>query len=194
MTFFSHRPGFSDFYSLFSSYLYCVKCRIWPFLHKKSHYFRKEFIFFYSVQAFAPIPQHCFSKYWGDQCMGRPPTSNFGGTVLPVPPRSPPLLKVNSWISWTTARTVVSLGISSYCIRDNDCSEKLNNTLKSLSLQLYLIPLICYVVFVSFSLWSEFKKTQHMLLITHWPLWSVWKFCYCQCPICQERSRGVGDL
>src|SRR6218665_3094369 len=28
----------------------------------------------------------------GDQCMGRPPTSNFGGTVPPVPPRSPPLL------------------------------------------------------------------------------------------------------
>src|SRR6218665_57364 len=28
----------------------------------------------------------------GDQCMGRPPTSNFGGgTVPPVPPRSPPL-------------------------------------------------------------------------------------------------------
>src|SRR6218665_1940791 len=25
-------------------------------------------------------------KYWGDQCMGRPPlTSNFGGTVPPVP-------------------------------------------------------------------------------------------------------------
>src|SRR6218665_673570 len=29
---------------------------------------------------------------WGDQCMGGPPTSNFGGTVPPVPPRSPPLL------------------------------------------------------------------------------------------------------
>src|SRR6218665_2107367 len=24
-------------------------------------------------------------KYWGDQCMGGPPTSNFGGTVPPVP-------------------------------------------------------------------------------------------------------------
>src|SRR6218665_1586480 len=38
-----------------------------------------------------PIPQHCFSKYWGVQCMGRPPTSNFWGTV---PPRSPPLVLV----------------------------------------------------------------------------------------------------
>src|SRR6218665_5425 len=28
----------------------------------------------------------------GDQCMDGPPTSNFGGTVPPVPPRSPPLL------------------------------------------------------------------------------------------------------
>src|SRR6218665_2873382 len=45
---------------------------------------------FYSFQTFAPIPQHYFSKYWGDQCMGRPPNSNFGGPS-PSPPRSPPL-------------------------------------------------------------------------------------------------------
>src|SRR6218665_3544751 len=37
--FFSHRPGFSDF-----TFLYCIKCRIRPFLHKKNHYFRKEFL------------------------------------------------------------------------------------------------------------------------------------------------------
>src|SRR6218665_149889 len=42
-------------------------------------------IFFYSVRAFAPISQNYFSKYWGDQCMGRPPTSSFRGTV----PQSP---------------------------------------------------------------------------------------------------------
>jgi len=36
---------------------------------------------FYSVRTFARIRQHCFSKYWGDGCMGRAPTSNFGGTV-----------------------------------------------------------------------------------------------------------------
>jgi len=40
---------------------------------------------FYSVRTFAPIRQHYFSKYWGDGCTGRPPTSNFGGTVPPVP-------------------------------------------------------------------------------------------------------------
>src|SRR6218665_1316395 len=46
--------------------------------------------FFYSVRAFTPIPQHYFSKYWGDQCIGRPHLK-FWGTVPPVPPRSPPL-------------------------------------------------------------------------------------------------------
>src|SRR6218665_3169790 len=47
---------------------------------------------FHSVHAFTHIRQHYFSKYWGgDQCMGGPPTSTFGGTVPPLPPRSPPL-------------------------------------------------------------------------------------------------------
>jgi len=103
MTFcFSHRPDFSDFYYLFSDFsdLYCVKCRIWHFLHKIKHYFKKEFLddtYFYSVRAFVPIRQHYFSKYWGDQCMGRPHTSNFGGDRPPSPPRSPPWRQRN----WT---------------------------------------------------------------------------------------------
>src|SRR6218665_1778906 len=37
-------------------------------------------------------PTTLLLKILGDQCMGGPPTSNFGGTVPPVPPRSPPLL------------------------------------------------------------------------------------------------------
>src|SRR6218665_640032 len=37
-------------------------------------------LFFYSLQTFAPIPQHYFSKYWGDQCIGRPPPQILGGT------------------------------------------------------------------------------------------------------------------
>src|SRR6218665_1290090 len=41
---------------------------------------------FYFVHTFTRIRQHYFSKYWGNQCMGRPPTSNFRGTVPPVPP------------------------------------------------------------------------------------------------------------
>src|SRR6218665_1385909 len=35
--FFSHRPDFSDF-----TFLYCIKCRIRPFLHKKNHYFSEK--------------------------------------------------------------------------------------------------------------------------------------------------------
>src|SRR6218665_3093528 len=73
MTFFSHRPGFSDF-PLFT----VIKCPIRPFLRKKNHYFKKEFLnktIFYSVHPFAHIRQHYFSKSWGDQCMGRPPIS-----------------------------------------------------------------------------------------------------------------------
>src|SRR6218665_1425763 len=46
--------------------------------------------FFYSFHTFAHIRQHYFSKYWGDGCMGRPPTSNFGTTVPSVPPRFRP--------------------------------------------------------------------------------------------------------
>src|SRR6218665_268484 len=87
--FFSHRPGFSHF-PLFT----VIKCPIRHFLHKKNHYFRKEFLnktIFYSVHPFAHIRQHYFSKYWGDQCMGRPPPQILGGTVSPSSPRSPPL-------------------------------------------------------------------------------------------------------
>src|SRR6218665_1119782 len=74
-SFFRHRPGFPDF-----TFLYCIKCRMRPFLHKKNHYFTKEFLdksVFYSVRTFAHILQHYFSKYWGDQCMGRPRSSIF---------------------------------------------------------------------------------------------------------------------
>src|SRR6218665_2997614 len=35
--------------------------------------------FLYSFRTFARIRQHYFSKYWGDGCMGRPPTPIFWG-------------------------------------------------------------------------------------------------------------------
>src|SRR6218665_934027 len=87
--FFSHRPGFSDL-----TFLYCIKCHIGRFLHKKNHYFRKEFLdktIFYSVRTFARIRQHYvyFSKYWGTNAWAVPPPQILGG---PSPPRSPPLL------------------------------------------------------------------------------------------------------
>ena len=56
-----------------------LKCRIWPFPHKKTP--------FYSFHTFACIKQHYFAKYWGDGCMGRPPPQIWGA----VPPRYPPL-------------------------------------------------------------------------------------------------------
>src|SRR6218665_793109 len=37
-------------------------------------------------------PTTLLLKILGGQCMGRPPTSNFGGTVPLFPPRSPPLV------------------------------------------------------------------------------------------------------
>src|SRR6218665_218387 len=88
MTFFSHRPGFSDF-PLFT----VIKCPIRPFLRKKNHYFKKEFlnkIIFYSDHPFAHIQQHYCSKYWGDQCMSRPHHLKFWGER---PPQSHPDLR-----------------------------------------------------------------------------------------------------
>src|SRR6218665_3576143 len=64
--------------------IYHTKWYIYPFPHKKT-------TIFHSVHTFTHIRQHCFSKYWGDQCMGRPPPQILGGTVPPIPPRSPPL-------------------------------------------------------------------------------------------------------
>src|SRR6218665_1384900 len=54
--------------------------------------FHKRIPSFLYVCTFARIGQYYFSKYLGDQCMGRPPTSNFWGDRPPSPPRSPPLL------------------------------------------------------------------------------------------------------
>src|SRR6218665_1268024 len=80
------------------SFVYCNKMSYTTlFTQEKPLYFKKEFLnktIFYSVHPFAHIRQHYFSKYWGDQCMGRPPTSNFLGAVPPVP-RSPPLVCSN---------------------------------------------------------------------------------------------------
>ena len=96
MTFFSRWPGFRifPFFSQIFRIFYYVHCRKWSFPHKNNRYFRKEFLYdtlFYSVRTFARIRQHYFSKYWG-RMHGPFPTSNFVGTVPPVPPRYPPLL------------------------------------------------------------------------------------------------------
>ena len=97
--FFSHRPGFSDFYSLFSDspYIYCVKCRIWPFLHKKKHYFRKEFhddtYFFTLFELSRPSHNTTSQNIGGTNAWAVPPPQFFlGGPSPQSPPRSPPLL------------------------------------------------------------------------------------------------------
>src|SRR6218665_2715254 len=56
-----------------------------PFLTRKtpfSPFWRRKF--------FLVIRQHYISKYWGDECMGRPHLKLWGGRP-PVPPRFPPL-------------------------------------------------------------------------------------------------------
>src|SRR6218665_2961690 len=68
---FSHRPGCPD-----SPYLYCVKCRIRSFLHKKNHYFRKKSLTtpsFLLCSYFRAHPTTLLLKILGDGCMGRPP-------------------------------------------------------------------------------------------------------------------------
>src|SRR6218665_3757865 len=76
----------------------------------------KKHTFFYSVHIFARIRQHCFSKYWGDGCMGRPPISNFGG-----PSPSPLWVSAPDWgtdawavphlkfFDWTVPQSLLSL-------------------------------------------------------------------------------------
>src|SRR6218665_2483679 len=64
-----------------------------PFFTTKNPLSKKNSLttpIFYSVQTFAPIPQHYFSKYSWDQCMGRPPLQILGGPS-PQSHRSPPL-------------------------------------------------------------------------------------------------------
>src|SRR6218665_317904 len=78
-----------------------LKCRIRPFLHKKNHYFRKEFLdktIFYSVSTFARIRQNYFSKYWGTNAWAVPPPQIFGGTVPPVPLGLRPWEKENLFV------------------------------------------------------------------------------------------------
>src|SRR6218665_3616935 len=98
--FFFNRPGFSHF-PLFT----VIKCPMRTFLRKKNHYFKKEFLnktIFYSVHPFAHIQQHYFSKYWGDQCMGRPPPQ-----ILGVPsPQSPGL---RPWLATQSQPFIMNL-------------------------------------------------------------------------------------
>src|SRR6218665_1771369 len=86
MTFFSNRPDFSNFPSLFPDFpeLYFVSYRTQPFPHKKN-------TFFYFFHTFAHIRQHYFSKYWGTNAWAVPSLKLWGPSP-PVSPRFPPLI------------------------------------------------------------------------------------------------------
>ena len=84
---FSHRPGFSDFPVLFTDfpYLYYVKCRMWPFPHKKPTFFT---LFILSHTSDNTTSQNI----GGGTNAWAVPHLKFGGTVpRQFPPRSPPL-------------------------------------------------------------------------------------------------------
>ena len=83
--FFSHRPGFPDF-----TFLYCIKCCIRPFLHKKNHYFKNEFLdktIFITLYVLSRASDNTTSLNIGrDQCMGRPHLKFFLGDRPPSLP------------------------------------------------------------------------------------------------------------
>src|SRR6218665_721794 len=105
MTFFSERisifmPKISDDLFLvidqvfrivpFFSQIFCIFTMLNvvydPFLTRKTTISEKNSFmtpFFYSVRTFTRIPQHYFSKYWGDGCMDRRPTPQILGGTSP---------------------------------------------------------------------------------------------------------------
>jgi len=59
-----------------------------PFLRKKTHYFRKQFLddtFFLLCSYFCAHPTTLLPKILGGRMHGPSPTSNYGGTIPPVP-------------------------------------------------------------------------------------------------------------
>ena len=89
-TFFSHRPCFSHFPYLFSDFphLYCMKCRMWPFLHKKNTYFRKEFLddTFFTLFVLSRASNDTISQNIGGTDAWAVPTSNLFGWNAPQSP------------------------------------------------------------------------------------------------------------
>ena len=85
MTFFSYRLSFVSFI--------CKVTGDTPFLHLKIPISQPknplEYLCLVSSY-FASHPITLVLKILGDGCMGRPPTSNFGGRP-PSPPKSPPV-------------------------------------------------------------------------------------------------------
>src|SRR6218665_204146 len=85
MTFFSHRPAFTifPFFSQIFRIFTMLNVVYDPFLTRKTPFLLYSYFHTHSTTLY-------FSKYWGDQCMGRPHLK-FWGDRPPSPPRSPPL-------------------------------------------------------------------------------------------------------
>src|SRR6218665_3769983 len=89
MTFFSHRPGSSDFSHIF--HMFTMLNVVYDhFLTRKTQFFTLFHRLIFSVHAFTHIRQHYFSKYWGTNAWAVPHLKVWGDRP-PVPPRSPPL-------------------------------------------------------------------------------------------------------
>src|SRR6218665_1882878 len=71
------------------SFIYCVKCRIRPFLHKKNSYFRKEFLdktIFYTLFVLSRASDNTTSlNIGGTNAWAVLPTSNLGGRPPSLP-------------------------------------------------------------------------------------------------------------
>jgi len=85
MTLLSEKFSFSRpkiLMTFFSPYLYCFKCRIRPFLHKKNHYFRNEFLddtILFTLFVLSRASDNTTSQNIGGTDAWAVPTSNFGG-------------------------------------------------------------------------------------------------------------------
>src|SRR6218665_3553018 len=88
--FFSHRPGFLDF-----AFFTVSKCHIRPFLHKKNHYFSKEFLdkdHFLTLFVLSRASDNTTSlNIGGTNAWAIPHLKLLGGLSTQNLPRSPPL-------------------------------------------------------------------------------------------------------
>jgi len=75
-------------FTFFFQIIYSVKYCIWPFLHKKNHYFRKEFrddTFFLLCSYFRAHPTTLLLKILGGRMHGPSPPQILGDRPPPVP-------------------------------------------------------------------------------------------------------------
>ena len=114
--FLTYRQGFSDFPFLFPDFPY-----IFTILNVVYDHFLTRKTPFLLCSYFRAHPTTLLLKILGRRMHGPSPTSNFGGDCPPVPlvlrPWMPATIdrrKGNRWISCTTAKTVVALGINNY--------------------------------------------------------------------------------